>query len=142
MANVMMRRLLQQKRSIAIVVDEFGGTAGMLTLEDLMEEICGNIEDEHDSSKLTAREIEAGVYELSGRCEITEINERFDLEMPEDDSYQTVAGFILHNTGTIPEQGATVLIDNFRFEILKKSANRIELVRLSPVPDEEAESKS
>ena len=142
MANIMMRRLLQQKRSIAIVVDEFGGTAGMLTLEDLMEEICGNIEDEHDSSKLTAREIEAGVYELSGRCEITEINERFDLEMPEDDSYQTVAGFILHNTGTIPEQGATVLIDNFRFEILKKSANRIELVRLSPVLDEEAESKS
>ena len=62
--------------------------------------------------------------------------------MPEDDSYQTVAGFILHNTGTIPEQGATVLIDNFRFEILKKSANRIELVRLSPVLDEEAESKS
>lgn len=137
MANVMMRRLLQQKRSIAVVVDEFGGTAGMLTLEDLMEEICGNIEDEHDSSRLVARETEPGVYELSGRCEIAETNERFDLDIPEDDSYQTVAGFILHNTGTIPEQGATVLIENFRFDILKKSANRIELVRMSLIAEQQ-----
>lgn len=131
LANTMMRRLLQQKRSIAVVVDEFGGTAGMLTLEDLMEEICGNIEDEHDTAKYTAREVEPGIYEFSGRCEIAEINERFHLDIPEDDSYQTIAGFVLHNTGTIPEQGDTVMIGAFRLEIVKKSAARIDLIRLS-----------
>ena len=129
LANVMMRRLLTQKRSIAIVIDEFGGTGGMLTLEDLMEEICGNIEDEHDNSRLTARETEPGVFEFSGRCEIAEINERFDLDIPEDDAYQTLAGYILHTTGTIPAQGESVLIAPYRFEILKKSANRLELIR-------------
>ncbi len=140
MANIMMRRLLSQKRSIAIVIDEFGGTAGMLTLEDLMEEICGNIEDEHDKSQLTAREVEPGVYEFSGRCEIAEINERFDLEIPEDDSYQTIAGFILHNTGTIPAQGDEVLIGSFRLYIITKSANRLELIRVSRIdPDTTAE---
>ncbi len=140
MANIMMRRLLSQKRSIAIVIDEFGGTAGMLTLEDLMEEICGNIEDEHDKSQLTAREVETGVYEFSGRCEIAEINERFDLEIPEDDSYQTIAGFILHNTGTIPAQGDEVLIGSFRLYIITKSANRLELIRVSRIdPDTTAE---
>ncbi len=131
MANTMMRRLLQQKRSIAVVVDEFGGTAGMLTLEDLMEEICGNIEDEHDTAKYTAREIEPGIYEFSGRCEIAELNERFHLDIPEDDSYQTIAGLVLHTTGTIPEQDATVVIGQYRLDIVKKSAARIDLIRLS-----------
>lgn len=136
MANTMMRRLLQQKRSIAIVVDEFGGTAGMLTLEDLMEEICGNIEDEHDNSGLTAREVAPGIYEFSGRCEIADIKERFGFEIPEDDSYQTLAGYILHTTGTIPAQGATVLAGVLRFDILKKSSNRIELIRVSRSEEE------
>lgn len=131
LAKVMMRRLLAQKRSIAIVIDEFGGTAGMLTLEDLMEEICGNIEDEHDKSALTARETAPGVYELSARCEIEEINERFHLDIPEDDAYQTIAGYILNETGTIPAQGDTVLIGDYKFEILKKSSNRLELIRLT-----------
>lgn len=130
LANVMMHRLLSQKRSIAIVIDEFGGTSGMLTLEDLMEEICGNIEDEHDKSGLTAREVEAGVFEFSGRCEIEEINERFHLDIPEDDSYQTIAGYILHTTGSIPSQGDVVEIEPYSFDILKKSANRLELIRL------------
>lgn len=140
LANVMMRRLLQQKRSIAIVVDEFGGTAGMLTLEDLMEEICGNIEDEHDTSGLTAREIEKGIYEFSARCEIAEINERFDLDIPEDDSYQTIGGYILHSTGTIPAEGDTVMIAPYRFDILQKSSNRLELIRLSMANPEESQA--
>ena len=137
LANVMMRRLLQQKRSIAIVIDEFGGTAGMLTLEDLMEEICGNIEDEHDKSALIARETEPGIYEFSGRCEITEINERFDLDIPEDDAYQTIAGYILHTTGAIPAKGDSVMVGRFRMDILRKSANRLELIRLSIPPETE-----
>lgn len=139
MANIMMRRLLQQKRSMAIVVDEFGGTAGMLTLEDLMEEICGDIEDEHDNSGLIAREVETGIYEFSGRCEIAEINERFDLEIPEDDSYQTIAGYILNITGSIPDEGAEIVASPYRLDILKKSANRLELIRLSRQPEEESD---
>lgn len=136
LANTMMKRLLQQKRSIAIVVDEFGGTAGMLTLEDLMEEIYGNIEDEHDRSRLIARKSSDGTYLLSGRCEIAQINETFGLDLPEDDAYQTLAGYILHATGVIPAQGHSVDIDNRRFDILKKSATRIELVRLTVLPPE------
>ena len=131
MAKTMMRRLLQQKSSIAVVVDEFGGTAGMLTLEDLMEEICGNIEDEHDTQKLIARQIEQGIYEFSGRCEIAEINDRFHLDIPEDDSYQTLAGYILTTTGSIPAQGQILVAGQYRFDILKKSASRLELIRVS-----------
>ena len=139
MANVMMRRLLQQKRSIAVVIDEFGGTAGMLTLEDLVEEIFGNIEDEHDNSRLTARELAEGIYEFSGRCEIADINERFNLDIPESDDYQTLAGYILCSTGTIPAQGDSVVLEPYRFEIIRKSANRLELIRI--VHDTEASAE-
>lgn len=140
LANKMMRRLLQQKRSIAIVIDEFGGTAGLVTLEDLVEEIFGDIQDEHDSTKLTSRCVAPGVYEFSGRCEITEINERYNLDIPEDESYQTLAGYILESTGSIPEAGESVVIDERRFDIIKKSATRLELIRLTlpTTPAEEA----
>lgn len=131
LANKMMRRLLQQKRSIAIVIDEFGGTAGLVTLEDLVEEIFGDIQDEHDSTRLTSRCVAPGIYEFSGRCEITEINERYNLDIPEDESYQTLAGYILESTGSIPEAGESVVIDERRFDIIKKSATRLELIRLT-----------
>lgn len=131
LANKMMRRLLQQKRSMAVVVDEFGGTAGLITLEDLVEEIFGDIQDEHDKSRLTARKISDGVYEFSGRCEIEYLNENYDLDIPEDDQYQTLAGYILHSTGSIPSQGDTVALGNLRFEIVKKSASRLELIKVS-----------
>ncbi len=131
LANKMMRRLLQQKRSIAIVIDEFGGTAGLVTLEDLVEEIFGDIQDEHDSTKLTSRCVAPGVYEFSGRCEIAEINEIYNLDIPEDESYQTLAGYILESTGSIPEAGESVVIDERRFDIIKKSATRLELIRLT-----------
>ena len=134
LANKMMRRMLQQKKSVAIVIDEFGGTAGLITLEDLVEEIFGDIQDEHDSTKLTARTVAPGVYEFSGRCEIAWINEHFDLDLPEDDAYQTIAGYILHSTGNIPAGSDTVMIGDQRFDILKKSANRLELIRLTLPP--------
>jgi len=130
LANVMMRRLLQQKRSIAIVVDEFGGTSGFLTLEDLVEEIFGDIQDEHDKSGFMARTVEPGVYEVSGRCEIAWLNENLHLDIPEDDSYQTLAGYLLHSTGTIPQAGAPIVLGNLSFEVLKKSATRLELIRI------------
>ena len=137
LANKMMRRMLQQKKSVAIVIDEFGGTAGLITLEDLVEEIFGDIQDEHDSTKLTARTVAPGVYEFSGRCEIAWINEHFDLDLPEDDAYQTIAGYILPSTGNIPAESDTVMIGDQRFDILKKSANRLELIRLTLPPAEE-----
>lgn len=133
LANRMMRRLLQEKRSIAIVVDEFGGTAGMVTLEDLVEEICGDIRDEHDTQLPQARRISDNVYEFAGRCEIEEINNTWPLDIPEDDGYQTIAGYIIQATATLPEQGDTVLLDNLRFDIVKSTASRIELVRLTVI---------
>lgn len=131
MAKKMMRRLLAEKRSMAIVVDEFGGTAGLVTLEDLVEEIFGDINDEHDRSRLVAKEVAPGIYEFSGRTEVEFINERYHLDIPEDDEYQTLAGYILFSTGAIPAEGSTVEIGNMRMDILKKSASRLELIRLT-----------
>lgn len=131
LANKMMRRLMAEKRSIAIVVDEFGGTAGMVTLEDLVEEILGDIQDEHDKSQVLGKVLPDGSIEFSGRAEIEHINETFDLDIPEDDEYQTIAGYILNQTGTIPGQGEVIILGDYRFEIVKKSATRLETIVLT-----------
>ena len=131
LANTMMRRLRAEKRAIAIIVDEFGGTAGMVPLEALVEEIFGDIQDEHDNMQLTEREVAPGIYEFSGRAESAHLNETFHLDIPEDDEYQTLAGYILSKTGPTPERGATVMPDDFKLDILEKSANRLELIRLT-----------
>ena len=133
LANKLMRRLLSEKRSMAIVVDEFGGTSGLVTLEDLVEEIFGDIRDEHDATSETVREIAPGVYECSGRVEIETLREINHIDIPEDDDYQTLAGYILFNTGTIPAQGETIEIADLRFEILRRTATRLELIRISPL---------
>lgn len=130
LANKMMRRMLAEKRSMAIVVDEFGGTAGLATLEDLVEEIFGEIEDEHDRKKLLAREIAPGEYEFSGRAEIEYINEEFGLDLKESDTYHTLGGYILENLGALPMQGEQFEIGELRFDILRMSATRIELVKV------------
>ena len=137
LAKKMMRRLLTEKRSIAVVVDEFGGTAGLVTLEDLVEEIFGDIKDEHDNADLISRCIAPGVYEFSGRCEIEEINDAYHLDLPEDDDYQTLAGYVLHATGTIPDEGEKLVLADKTIEVMKKSANRIELLRIITEPDKE-----
>ena len=140
LANKMMRRLLAEKRSMAVVVDEFGGTSGLVSLEDLVEEIFGDIQDEHDKSRLVAKEVEPGLYEFSGRCEISSINDNFNLDIPESDEYQTLAGYILNNLGEIPSQGATIDLDNKTYTIIKKSATRLELIRVKiQKKDEEAQ---
>lgn len=137
LANKMMRRLLNEKRSMAIVVDEFGGTAGLVTLEDLVEEIFGDIQDEHDKAAPTARDLGGGIYEFSGRCEIADLNDTYHLDIPEDDDYQTLAGYILHNTGAIPEKGETITLGNLSIEVLRKSAARLELLRVTRIPSDE-----
>lgn len=133
LANKMMKRLLNEKRSIAVVVDEFGGMAGLVTLEDLVEEIFGDIQDEHDKTRLVMRSIDENTYEFSDRCEITSINEKFDLDLPESEDYQTIAGYILNATGAIPAEGDDVLLGQYSFHILKKSANRLLLLRVTKI---------
>lgn len=133
LANKMMKKLLAEKRSVAVIIDEFGGTAGMVTLEDLVEEIFGDIQDEHDHSRLTQTRIDDSTFEFSGRLEIEYLNETYHLEIPEDDAYQTLAGFILDSTGTIPAQGQTVTLGNLELTILRKSATRLELIRLRKI---------
>ena len=135
MAEKMMRRMLSEKRSLAIVVDEFGGTAGMATLEDLVEEIFGDIQDEHDKQGITAREVSPGVYELSGRTEIEYINEAFHLNIPDSDEYQTLAGYLLNSTGTIPAEGDIIELPPLTFEIVRKKGVRLDLIRVTTAPD-------
>lgn len=135
LADKMMQQLLTEKRSMAIVVDEFGGTAGLVTLEDLVEEIFGEIEDEHDKQRLVARKLDDGSYEFSGRLEITRINEEFRLYLRESEEYQTLGGYILENLEAFPGEGDDFIIGAFRFRILKMSATRIELVSLTPIPE-------
>lgn len=129
-APKLMKELMLHKKSMAVVVDEFGGTAGIVTLEDLVEEIFGDIEDEHDTMQYVARRIEEDEYELSGRLEIAQLNELFDLGFPESDDYQTVAGYILFYYRAIPASGETLVIDRYTFKILKISVTKIELVRM------------
>ncbi len=131
LAKKMMQNLLKEKKSMAIVVDEFGGTAGMITLEDLVEEIFGDIEDEHDRRKLIARKTGENTYELSGRLEIERVNELFDLDIPESDDYQTIAGFIVTNLEVIPNQGEEHTIGNYTIHINKKTGARLELITLT-----------
>ncbi len=139
LANKLMRRLLSEKRSMAVVVDEFGGTAGLVTLEDLVEEIFGDIRDEHDQSGLTVREVEPGVYECPGRVEVETLRETYHIDIPESDDYQTLAGYILFSTGTIPAEGAELVIDDLMFTIKRRTATRLELIRISPAPAQEAD---
>lgn len=129
-AQKLMKELMLHKRSIAVVVDEFGGTAGVVTLEDLVEEIFGDIEDEHDTRQYVAKQVADDEYELSGRLEIGQLNELFDLDFPESDDYQTVAGYILFYHRAIPKAGETIVIHPYTFKILKKSVTKIELVRM------------
>lgn len=130
LANKMMRRMLSEKKSMAIIVDEFGGTAGLATLEDLVEEIFGEIEDEHDRKRLLAREVEPGVYEFSGRAEIESINEEFGLDIKESEAYHTLGGYIIDKLGMLPRQDDCVETDGLRFTILRMAATRIELVKV------------
>ncbi len=131
LANKMMRRLLSEKRSIAVVVDEFGGTSGLVTLEDLVEEIFGDIQDEHDNRHLTARVIADGVYEFSGRIEIDTLRDIYHIDIPEDDEYQTLAGYLLTNIGALPKQGDIFTLDDITFQIVKAAATKIELIRIT-----------
>ena len=129
-AQKLMRTLMQQKKTLAAVVDEFGGTSGIISLEDLLEEIIGEIEDEHDNTNHEATKISDNEYHLSGRLEVERINEQFNLELPESDEYQTLGGMILSYHQSFPQLNETITIGKYQFKILKKRSTKIELVKL------------
>ncbi len=135
LANKMMRRMMSEKRTLAMVVDEFGGTSGLVTLEDIVEEIFGEIEDEHDVKRLVARELPDGAYEFSGRMEISAINEDFGLDIRESEEYHTLSGYILESLQALPRQGDSFEIGDLAFSIEKMTTTRIELVRIEKKKD-------
>ena len=129
-AHKMMKIFMQQKKSIAVVVDEFGGTSGIVSLEDIVEEIFGEIEDEHDNVNYVAKKTGDNEYLLSARLEIDKVNEMFDIDLPESDEYMTVGGLILHYYQSFPKLNEIVTFDKFQFKIIKNTMTKIELVKL------------
>ncbi|MBS7319531.1 MAG: HlyC/CorC family transporter [Prevotella sp.] len=129
-ASKLMHTFLQEKKSLAVVIDEFGGTSGLVSLEDIVEEIFGDIEDEHDNMHYVAKQLGEGEYMLSARLEIEKVNEMFSLDLPESDDYMTVGGLILHEYQSFPKLNEVVKIGHFEFKIVKNTMTKIELVRL------------
>lgn len=129
-AQKLMKMFLQQKKTLGVVVDEFGGTSGLVSLEDIVEEIFGDIEDEHDSTKYIAKQTADGDYLLSARLEIDKVNEMFDLDLPESDEYMTIGGLILHEYQSFPKLNEVVKFDKYEFKIIKSTSRKIELVQL------------
>lgn len=129
-AQKLMEQFLQQKKSLAVVVDEFGGTAGIISLEDIVEELFGEIEDEHDIADYIAKLNEDGTYTLSARLEIERVNEMFGIDLPISDEYQTIGGLILYHYKNFPKTHEIVPIEHFHFKIMKVESNKIELITL------------
>lgn len=129
-ANELLREFIKNHRSVAIVVDEFGGTSGIVTMEDIIEEIFGEIEDEYDVEETVEKQLSAKEFILSARLEIDYLNEKFKLDIPTSDEYETLAGFIINNHESIPDKNEEISIPPFNFKILKSSGNRLDEVKL------------
>lgn len=129
-AHKLMTIFMQQNRTLSVVVDEFGGTSGIVSLEDLVEEILGDIEDEHDTNSTIAKLVGENEYIFSGRLEIEKANDDFGLGLPESDDYQTIGGLILHEYQSFPKAHEIIQIGKFQFKIIKVTATKIELVKL------------
>jgi len=130
MINDVMNSLIKKHKSIAVVIDEYGGTSGIITVEDIVEELFGEIEDEHDIIALLENKINDREFEFSARLEVDYLNETYNLELPEDESYETLGGLIVYHTENIPKQNDIIEIDKFQFNILKVSTTKIEEVYL------------
>ena len=129
-ANKLLKLFVEEKKNIALVVDEFGGTSGMVTIEDVLEEIVGDIEDEHDTTDLIEKNVGYNEYILSGRFEIDYLNEKYHFNLPEEDDYETLAGMILYYHGSIPGNNDVIRIGSLVFKVLRASSTRLELVHL------------
>lgn len=126
----LMLRMNKLRISMACVVDEFGGTSGIITLEDILEEIFGEIEDEHDLEEFLETRISENEYLFSGRLEISYLNSEYDLKLPDEDEFHTLSGYLVHATGTIPEQGSEIILGNYKFIYELVTETKIESVRL------------
>lgn len=129
-ASKLLALFIQNKKSMALVVDEFGGTSGVVTMEDILEEIVGDIQDEHDKIQLEDEQISETEYHFSGRIEIDDVNEKYHLDLPVSDDYETIAGFILSHHGSIPKVKDVVTVGPFSFKIMKATHTKIELIHL------------
>lgn len=130
-AQKLLSTLMSQKKSIAVVVDEFGGTSGIVTVEDLVEEIFGDIEDEHDNNNYIAKQLPTGEYHISARMEIEKANDLLDIDLPESDDYLTVGGWILNEYQSFPKLNEVIQCGNWNVKVTKKTANKLEEILLS-----------
>ncbi|MBN2763488.1 MAG: HlyC/CorC family transporter, partial [Bacteroidales bacterium] len=134
-ANKLLHKFIKERKGMAVVVDEFGGISGMITIEDIMEEIFGEIEDEHDTDEFIEKIISENTYTFSGRLEIDYLNEQYPLSIPESEDYDTLAGFIMFHYESIPKLNEILTIEHFEFKILKVSHTRIELVQMKIITE-------
>lgn len=132
-----LNQLIKKRRGIAVVLDEYGGTSGMLTIEDIVEELFGEIEDEHDTVEYTEEQLNENKYLFSGRLDVDYVNEKYKLNLPESDEYETLAGLIMSFTEEIPEIGTEIRSQGFIFTVVEVSQTRIEKIRVLCVKDEE-----
>tara|TARA_R110001632_G_scaffold2297_10_gene10101 strand:- start:11267 stop:12538 length:1272 start_codon:yes stop_codon:yes gene_type:complete len=137
MINDVLNSLMKKRKSIAVVVDEYGGTSGMITVEDVVEELFGEIEDEHDVQELTDEKISETEFKLSARLEIDYLNEEYNLGFPKEEAYETLGGFIIDYTENIPEKGEVLNILNYRIIILGVSSSKIDEIHLKIMDNEE-----
>jgi len=124
-----LNNLIKKRKSIAIVLDEYGGTSGMITIEDIVEELFGEIEDEHDSQELLEEQISETQFRFSARLEIDYLNEEYGLNIPKEEAYETLGGFIIEHTENIPDLNEEIKIENFVIKIIKVSSSKIEEIR-------------
>ncbi|MGL5960146.1 MAG: hemolysin family protein [Bacteroidales bacterium] len=134
-AQQLLTLFIKKKRSIAVVIDEFGGTAGMVTMEDVMEEIFGEIEDEHDSDDLLEKQLSENEFVFSGRLEVAYLNEHYSLDIPESEEYETLAGFVIYGCENIPKSGENLSIGDFNIRIIRTSSSKLELLQLTKLHD-------
>ena len=130
MISDLLNLLTKKRKSIAIVVDEYGGTSGMITVEDIVEELFGEIEDEHDVQELLEEQIDVSEYQLSARLEVDYLNETYDLKIPKEEAYETLGGFIIYHTENIPHQNEELTIANYQIKIHKVSSSKIDHIYL------------
>jgi CBS domain containing-hemolysin-like protein len=128
--NELLNTFIKKRKSLAIVLDEYGGTSGLVTTEDIVEELFGEIEDEHDTLDMTEKKLNDKTYIFSARLEIDYINEKYTLDIEENDNYETIGGFVIHHLQDIPEKNQIIEIDNFVITVTKVSNNKIVEVKL------------
>jgi putative hemolysin len=137
MINDILNTLIKKRKSVAVVVDEYGGTSGMITVEDIVEELFGEIEDEHDSQKFLEKKISGSEFNFSGRLEVDYLNEEYDLNIPKSEAYETLGGFIIEQTENIPKEKELIEIEGFEIKILKMSSAKIDEVSLKTLNQED-----